>query len=162
MYFFRWGFSNVYDASCRGELDVGETFEQLGAKFIYSICGNVPAGHALHFPEGEPVPRSLWFPLVLRTSVPLIEEGWSYFKLLVEWMPQITRASASDFYVEERYKEIIPCGWDIESGTVLLKARQGFLKYRHRPPATPKSPPKPERNAPCPCGSQKSTSDVAR
>ena len=84
----------------------------------------------------------------------ILDNEWSNFLALIDWMPAIARASNSDFYVEEKYKEALPTAWDPDAAEEIVKSRKGLDRIINRPLATPKAAPKPERNAPCPCGSR--------
>jgi hypothetical protein len=152
---FRHALSTGYERACKGEPGVGEDLHEFGTRYVRELFEGTPPGHALHFDDEHPVPQSLYFPLSMQLPLGILDNQWSNLVSVIDWMPLIARASNSDFYVEEKYKEALPTAWDPECADAMVKSRKGLERIIHRPLATPKAAAKPERNAPCPCGSGK-------
>ena len=88
--------------------------------------------------------------LFVSLPVPLFGEGLRGMLNVLEWLPWISRARASDFYLPERYVVTRRGPWKVTDALMLVKPRLD-AERRKRQPAV--APPKPGRNERCPCAS---------
>jgi hypothetical protein len=146
----------VFEVSIQESPESFDSLESLGVAMMREYAAkHVPEGHALKFGPEDPVPREVYFPAVLRMPFGIFGRDATLLLHFFQWICPIARASNSEFFLEEKYMDCARSPWEPKHTIELLQSRRRHEGIANRPLATPKAPQKPERNAPCPCGSQK-------
>jgi len=88
--------------------------------------------------------------LFVSLPAPLFGEGLRGMLHVLEWLPWISRAGASDFYLPESYVITRRGPWKVTDALALVKPRLDAERGKRQPAV---APPKPGRNEPCTCAS---------
>jgi hypothetical protein len=147
--------AEYFDLECENPQDFEPLLPLFGASVMRDYGKLFAPGHVLAFGDNDPIDDGLACSFAMQMPLNLLGDNMEIFTGFLGWMPWVARASCTDFFLPEKYMDCMRGEWTPDHALTLLKPALDFEHPADQPIATPKDPPKPERNAPCPCGSQK-------